>query len=439
MHYATIMVLIFLVISPLPCVLLSAAHNVALRFAQLGLAPTYAPNSAEQRVNTKVSIRGLQFDSPIGLAAGFDKNGEAITPLLQMGFGFVEIGTVTPKPQDGNPDRPRMFRLKEDLAVINRYGFNSQGAQQVVENLQDFRKAQSSFNVSNESDSFLQQAWKLLYPPQPISGPLGVNIGKNKVTPNEIALEDYVQNIRTLGPYADYLVINVSSPNTPNLRNLQEASELKELLEACLEARNKLENRPPLMVKLAPDLTDDSLQSIAQVCLDLDLDGIVLTNTTNQRPNDLLSSNKGETGGLSGAPLRERSTEMIRKLYSFTKGQIPIVGVGGISNGLDAYQKFKAGASLVQIYSCMVYEGPGVVSRIRQELAQIMRQQGQKDLERDVIGRDHEELFWQKQKSQMENDRLAEGLIVLDSADDDGDGDQTATSSASLSSASSYS
>ncbi len=361
------------------------AHDLAvLLLRELPqFAPTYRPSSLEQQLNVSSTIGNLKFPNPIGLAAGFDKDAEIIQPLMDLGFGFVEIGSVTLQPQPGNPS-PRMFRLLEDEAIINRYGFNSHGMEFVKEKLQAFRaQAQSS------SGSLL-----------------GVNLGKNKTSTTP--LEDYQTLIQELGPYADYLVVNVSSPNTPGLRDLQSTESLVYLLSGCHDARQKLSSSsssssskspPPLLVKLSPDLTDEELKEIAVILLQLQkegkVDGIIVTNTTISRPNGLQSSNRHEMGGLSGRPLRARSTECIRLLYAATQGQLPIIGVGGIFDAQDVYEKLKAGASVVQIYSAMVYEGPGMVSRLRQDLAQLLKENGYRSIDQ-VIGLDHEELYWQR-------------------------------------------
>lgn len=400
------------------------AHNLALEFAQRGFAPRHRPSSLEHRLsvesilpfdtttatgsnnnNAQKKRYGLVFPNPIGLAAGFDKDGQAIQPLLDMGFGSVEIGSVTPKPQPGNA-KPRMFRLVDDLGIINRYGFNSKGADDVEENLKAFRQSQQqqaaehvSRDETNTYSKYIKPLVSWIFPPaKPAHGLLGINIGKNKTT--EDAKVDYVQNILQLGSYADYIVINISSPNTPNLRDLQKAEAISELVQACLKARNQQSKPVPLLVKLAPDLTDEELQSMIPTLRQVD--GIVVTNTTNARPESLTSSeNIDEIGGLSGAPLKDKSTEIIRKLYSMMDGDVFIIGVGGIGSGEDAYEKLKAGASIVQIYSMMVYKGAGCVSRIRHDLADLMIHNGQKSLS-EVIGRDHEEIFWKRYQERQD-------------------------------------
>jgi dihydroorotate dehydrogenase len=248
----------------------------------------------------------------------------------------------------------------------------------------------------------------VIKPPVKQKGALGVNLGKNK---DGDEIHDYRCGIQQLGPYADYLVINVSSPNTPGLRDLQHADALRVVLNACVAERNALDKPVPLLVKLAPDLSDKELAEIAQAVMECGVDGIVVCNTTMSRPSHLSSPHKHETGGLSGAPLRDISTECIRKLYSLTGGNVPIIGVGGIANGRDAYEKLKAGASLIQIYSMMVYEGPGVVSRIRKELAQLMVENGQGRLE-VVVGMDHDDLYWKKREERLLSHKSEEKLFV---------------------------
>ena len=403
--------------------------------AKRGLAPRHRPSATEQRIDVAQTVFGKTFSNPIGLAAGFDKDGEIIAEMLDLGFGFVEIGTVTPLPQPGNP-QPRMFRLPQDAAIINRYGFNSQGAAVVAQNLQAYRSGQRQ-----QQQQETRPWWKPFFrstTTTTTTGLVGVNIGKNKTTTTDVA-SDYVTNIQQLGPYADYLVINISSPNTAGLRDLQQGTALRPLLQACLEARNQLAQQqssqssslPPLLVKLAPDLSDDELRQVAEICVELHIDGLVVSNTTNQiKANDLISfQHQHEPGGLSGAPLRDASTACIRKLYQYSAGQVPIIGVGGVGSGRDAYEKLRAGASLVQIYSMMVYEGPGLVSRIRHELAEIMLQNGQRRMA-DVVGLEHEEIAWRTRREQLRirDDAVRSELVqeeeeeVGDDDDDDDDG-----------------
>jgi dihydroorotate dehydrogenase len=330
------------------------AHRAALTLLRRGLVPA-RPGPAEPAL--RVRLWGLDFANPLGMAAGFDKDAEAIDPLLRLGFGFVEIGSVTPRPQPGNP-RPRLFRLPPDRAVINRMGFNSRG--------HDFARRGLA-------------ARRL--------GPVGVNLGKNK--DSEDAAADYAAGIAALGPLADYLVVNVSSPNTPGLRDLQRAAALRPLLAALLAARDRLApHRPPLLLKLAPDLGPEERAGIAGLVLETGIDGLILTNTTTARPPGLASPARGETGGLSGRPLLAPSTAVLADFYRLTEGRLPLVGVGGIASGDDAYAKVRAGASLLQLYTALIYEGPGLVGRINRELAALLRRDGFPDLA-SAVGADH--------------------------------------------------
>ena len=358
------------------------AHHLAIDMLQKGLAPTFRPSVVEQRLDVTSKIWNRKIPNCIGLAAGFDKDGVAISELFGMGFGLIEIGSVCLEAQPGNPS-PRMFRLVSDEGIINRYGLNSMGAAVVEKNLKRFRESATA-----ESDSFdLAALFR-----KKSEGLLGVNLGKNKNT--ETPVDDYKTLIRLLGPYADYLVVNVSCPNI-DMKDLgKTSSSLEQLLRSCQEERDKLAKPKPLLVKLSPDLTDPELEDICQVLLHLKIDGIILTNTTAKRPSSLISKNQVEKGGLSGRPIQKRSTECIRNVYKWTRGSIPIIGVGGIFSGKDVYDKLRAGASLVQVYSGMVYRGPGTVSKIRNELAQLMAENGQRSLQ-EVIGLDHEDLFWE--------------------------------------------
>lgn len=295
---------------------------------------------------------GVTFPNPVGLAAGLDKNGEAIPGLSQIGFGYIEIGTLTPKPQEGN-ELPRLFRLIPDQALINRMGFNNKGVEKAAEELSQVKV-------------------------KPI--PIGVNIGKNKLTPNEQAVEDYQACIRGLYPYGDYFVINISSPNTPGLRNLQHGEELKQLItgvldEVNVQVKEKKAHKKPVLVKLAPDLTQEELEQMVESILETEIAGIIATNTTLSR-SGLLDVKRDEAGGLSGRPLTQRSTEVIAEIYRLTKGKLPIIGVGGIFSGEDAYKKICAGASLVQIYSGLIYKGPEVLKEINRDLLKCLEADG---------------------------------------------------------------
>jgi dihydroorotate dehydrogenase len=290
----------------------------------------------------EVEAFGLKFKNPVGLAAGFDKDAKLFDELSAFGFGFIEIGTLTPKGQEGNP-QPRLFRLPQDESLINRMGFNNQGVEMAVESLKRKRT-------------------------QVI---IGGNIGKNKLTPNVEAANDYISAFESLFPYVDYFVVNVSSPNTPNLRALQEKEPLKLLLMA-LEAVNRLkELRKPILLKIAPDLTNEQLDDIVEIIEETKIDGVIATNTTISREG--LNTNKSDiekmgAGGLSGKALRHRSTEVISYLNKKSNGAFPIIGVGGINSGADAIEKLKAGATLVQVYTGFIYEGPAMVKNINKAI-----------------------------------------------------------------------
>lgn len=287
-------------------------------------------------------VFGLRFKNPVGLAAGFDKDAKLIDEMAMLGFGFIEIGTLTPKPQEGNP-QPRLFRLPQDEALINRMGFNNGGVAEAVERL---KKRKSDVIV-------------------------GGNIGKNKVTPNENAVDDYLYCLEALHPYVDYFVVNVSSPNTPNLRDLQEKEPLKQLLSAVKSANDQKAKPKPILLKIAPDLTDGQLDDIIDIVKETQIDGVIATNTTIDRSKLITSKSEVETigaGGVSGKVLGERSTEVIRYLHQKSNGAFPIVGVGGIFSAKDAIEKLEAGASLVQVYSGMIYEGPSLIKKIKKGL-----------------------------------------------------------------------
>ena len=283
------------------------------------------------------SLFGIKFKNPVGLAAGFDKNAQLYEELTSFGFGFIEIGTVTPKPQSGNP-RKRLFRLVEDSAIINRMGFNNVGVEEIIKNL---KKNKSTL--------------------------IGGNIGKNKITPNYLAIDDYVTSFNMLFDFVDYFVVNVSSPNTPNLRDLQQKEPLTKLINSLISI-NRNKNKPkPILLKIAPDLNNNQLLDIISIVKDTGLDGIIATNTTINRDN-LKSVNKNELGGLSGKPLTSRSTEVIKFISKNSNKTIPIIGVGGINTVADALEKFDAGADLIQIYTGFIYEGPNLIRSINKAL-----------------------------------------------------------------------
>ncbi|MBK5212991.1 MAG: quinone-dependent dihydroorotate dehydrogenase [Flavobacteriaceae bacterium] len=296
---------------------------------------------------------GLKFPNPVGLAAGFDKDAKLYKELSNFGFGFIEIGTVTPKAQPGN-DKPRLFRLKEDSAIINRMGFNNGGVEEAVERL---KENPSTKPVLSEAEGLGETKHVLI----------GGNIGKNKITPNEEAVNDYIICFEALFDCVDYFVVNVSSPNTPNLRALQEKKPLMDLLQTLQNRNNSKEKRKPILLKIAPDLTDEQLLDIIEIVGTTKIDGVIATNTTISREG-ISSENKKEMGGLSGKPLSERATEVIRFLSEKSNKAFPIIGVGGIHSAEDAMEKLDAGASLVQLYTGFIYEGPGLIKQINKAI-----------------------------------------------------------------------
>ncbi|XP_005093571.1 dihydroorotate dehydrogenase (quinone), mitochondrial isoform X1 [Aplysia californica] len=384
------------------------AHNLGIKLAKYKIVPK--PQKPDSPL-LKTEVWGRSFPNPIGLAAGYDKQGEAVDGLLKIGFGFVEVGSVTPAPQPGNPT-PRVFRLKEDKAVINRYGFNSDGHEVVFERLSRRNQEQAGesypptyvgeqrnmLNVNfwtevederNNIASWIKVLKRRVRTRMKEAGVLGVNLGKNKTSPD--AVSDYVKGVRKFGGIADYLVINVSSPNTPGLRDMQKQEVLIELLDQVVAERNKLtvSPKPPLLVKIAPDLTESDKKDIAAVVTrpQSGVDGLIISNTTVARPESLKSKHKAEMGGLSGAPLTEKSLQVIRDMYRLTHGKIPIVGVGGVSCGQDAYDKVKAGASLIQMYTALVYLGPPAVGKIKREMEELLRKDGYKHIS-EAVGAD---------------------------------------------------
>ncbi|CDJ64224.1 dihydroorotate dehydrogenase, putative [Eimeria necatrix] len=367
------------------------AHDMVMWLAAKG----YLPYDLERDdPELSVNIKGLTFHTPVGLAAGFDKDAEAPLNFCKMGFGFVEVGTITPKPQLGNP-KPRIFRLAKDHAIINRCGFNSAGLDVVEPRLEKVSRDRWHDRLERHCV-------------------LGVNIGKNKDTVN--AEDDIREGVKRVGRFADYLVINLSSPNTKGLRTLQQREHLRSIITAAQNELEKLEERdraqrerdghsnpreeeeaassdsvthkaeqffptqtgkrPLLFVKIAPDLTDEEKRDIADVALETGLDGLIVTNTTIQRPESLKSESKHETGGLSGRPLKAMSTKCVSDMYKMTNGQVAIIASGGIETGLDAYKRIRAGASAVEVYTSMIYRGPIVARRVKDELLNILNQAG---------------------------------------------------------------
>jgi len=327
------------------------AHRMTVAALRTGLAPRAGGADAPELAT---SALGLEFANPLGLAAGFDKNAEVPDAMLAMGFGFVEIGSVTPQPQPGNP-RPRLFRLPEDNAVINRYGFNNEGLDAVARRLAA-RKT-------------------------PGRGILGANVGANKDSADRS--EDYVTGVKRLAPLSDYMTINISSPNTPGLRDLQGKDELNDLLARVKAVAAGI----PIVLKIAPDLDATATEIIAEAALDHAIDGMIISNTTLARPN-LKGRHRDEAGGLSGAPLFETSTAVLADIYKLTGGKITLIGAGGIGSGADAYAKIRAGATLVQLYTALVFQGPALVGRIKTELVELLKRDGYAHIG-EAVGADH--------------------------------------------------
>jgi dihydroorotate dehydrogenase len=337
------------------------AHHLA--HLALGRVTPGMTRALRPAVDPSLRVRclGLDFEGPVGLAAGFDKGEVAVAGLFALGFSHVEIGTITPRPQPGN-DRPRLFRLVEHRALINRMGFNNEGAEVCGARLERL-------------------------PPAARLGPVGVNVGKNKATPNEDAARDYLACIDRLHARADYLVVNISSPNTPGLRALQERDQLERLLRACVARLAERSPGKPLLVKLAPDLSAPALDEAVEVAVASGVGGIIATNTTVSRAGVERHPRASEAGGLSGAPLERLATEAVRRCYARAAGRVPIVGVGGVLGPEDAYAKIRAGASLVQVYTGLVYGGPGFVSQLHAGIARLLAKDGFASVA-DAVGAD---------------------------------------------------
>lgn len=338
------------------------AHEMAIK--SLRFLPNFMTLFCLKRnyKNLENKVFDIDFLNPIGMAAGFDKNAEIALTLEKFGFGFIEVGTVTPKAQAGNA-KPRIFRLKEDKAIVNRLGFNNLGSEVFGQNIENVRSK--------------------------ISAPLGINIGKNKDQEN--ALTDYVNLLERFYEKASYVTINISSPNTKNLRDLQSEDQLDLFLKEIMKEKAKLVKKHkkniPILLKIAPDLTLEEQKNIAKITLKNKIDGVIISNTTIDRKLDLQSKNQDQTGGLSGAPLFEKSNEVLKNFYKFSEGKIPLIGVGGVSSAEDAYKKIKSGASLVQIYSAFIYEGFGLVERVKKDLSKMVEADGFKNISQ-AIGRD---------------------------------------------------
>lgn len=334
------------------------SHNITLKLLQL----SFRQKRVLDNPILYQHIFGYDFSNPIGMAAGFDKNVEVVAPLLNLGFGFVEAGTITPEPQYGN-NKPRIFRLSEDSSIINHLGFNNKGAEYAAKKLK-------KLNLNSLS-----------------KGIVGINIGKNKNSSNYI--DDYSYCLEKLGPLAHYVTINVSSPNTPGLRDIQNRGQIEKLVEELKIKKNKLPTLEniPIFFKISPDLNEEQIRDIALMSLANNVDGLVLSNSTLDRPKTLISDFKNEIGGLSGKPLFLKSTLILKKMYKLTNGQIPLIGVGGVSNGLECYEKIKSGASLVQLYSALTYEGPYIIIKILSELINLLKTDGYKNI-KEAIGKD---------------------------------------------------
>lgn len=332
-----------------------AAHTATIRLLKARLGVPINPPEAHATLAVTLPKSGLSLNSPVGLAAGFDKNCDVPTAMSKYGFGFVECGTVTPRPQPGNP-KPRLFRLTEDRAVINRMGFNNEGLDNFVSNLQAYTG----------------------------SVPLGANVGANKDSEDRVA--DYVRGVEAVAPHADYITINISSPNTPGLRGLQDKASLEALLTACGAAER---NGKPVFLKVAPDLDAEAIADICGVVRGPGawLSGLIVSNTTLARPDSLQSADKDQAGGLSGAPLMDPSTDVLAAFARELTGAFDLIGAGGIASGADAYRKIRAGAHAVQFYSAMVYEGPGLAEQINKDLVRLLQADGFKSLA-EAVGND---------------------------------------------------
>jgi len=330
------------------------AHNLAIKFLKLNLSPRLMDENKDDPM-FKTNLFGKEIDNPIGLAAGFDKNAEVYNPLFKLGFGFVEVGTVTPLEQYGNP-KPRVFRLVEDQALINRLGFNNLGAE----------------DVSNRIRSNLNK------------GLLGINIGPNKDSKDR--LNDYLIGLRTFHDIADYITINISSPNTEDLRSFHDETKFDELINSVQEEKSKLKSKIPIVVKISPDISVEQIGPLSEILLDHKVSSIIVSNTTSKNREKLNNILKHQKGGLSGKPLEAEANKLISKFYKLLKNKIEIIGVGGVDSGESAYKKFLAGASYVQLYTGMVFQGPNIVRKIKKELKEILIADGIKNY-REIIGK----------------------------------------------------
>jgi len=327
------------------------AHNLAIRFFT-----NFKNKTNPDNLILNIKVCNLKFTNPIGLAAGFDKNGEAYDGLMRLGFGFVEIGTVTINPQFGNK-KPRIFRLLEDKAIINRLGFNNIGAEKVLQNIEKYDSANGP-------------------------GLLGVNLGKN--LDSKELIEDYLKLLKIFNRKASYITLNVSSPNTPGLRELEQKDNLDKLVKKISLFKRKNSVNIPVFLKIDPDISKNQLSDISDIVLSSRIDGVIISNTSIQRSNELISKHASEKGGISGLPIKETSNKLLKDFYILTNGKIPLIGVGGISNGKDAYQRILNGASLIQLYTSLIYKGPSIVNKIKEELVYLLKRDNYKSLDQAV-------------------------------------------------------
>ena len=329
------------------------AHNLAIQSLKFNLVSNLFDENKNDPI-FKTKIFDKEIDNPIGMAAGFDKNAEVYNPLFRLGFGFVEVGTITPLKQYGN-SKPRVFRLVEDEALINRLGFNNHGAEVVLDRIKSNNKL----------------------------GLLGINVGPNKDSDNK--MNDYLIGLKTFHQVADYITINISSPNTENLRNFHEETKLKELLKSILKEKNDLKSKVPIVVKISPDISEDQINLISEILLENKINAIIISNTSDSSRDLLSDIQRHQKGGLSGKPIEKKSNILINKFYKLLKGEIKIVGVGGVDSGQSAYDKFLAGADFVQLYTGMVFKGPNIVGIIKKDLKELLIRDGVKNFT-EIIG-----------------------------------------------------
>ena len=330
-----------------------SAHTLAIKSLKYNLVPNLLRDDKNDSL-LKTSLFNKDLKNPIGMAAGFDKNAEVYNQLFKLGFGFVEVGTITPLRQYGNP-KPRVFRLVKDSALINRLGFNNHGAKNILERIKR----------------------------NPKNGILGVNIGPNKDTRDR--LDDYLLGLKTFNEFADYITINISSPNTENLRNFHDQTRLDELLNEIKKEKKNLKSKIPIVVKIAPDIDDNEIEKISEVLINNEVSAIIVSNTSNATRERLIDIQKHQKGGLSGKPLEDKSNLIINKFYQHLKNKIKIIGVGGVDSGLSALNKFLAGAHYIQLYTGMVYQGPNIVNIIKNDLGELLSKEGVKNFT-EIVG-----------------------------------------------------